>query len=134
LGVRLVHFGYAASREEYLRVLSGAQLAISTARHEFFGVAMLEAMHFGARPLVPDRLAYREIYPAEYRYADDAALPAELERLCRAWTAGKLDLRADRRAVTERFRASAVLPRYGELFADLVAAGSVGPRRGTDGA
>jgi glycosyltransferase involved in cell wall biosynthesis len=125
LGGRVVHFGWAASREEYFRILSGAQLAVSASRHEFFGVAMLEAVHLGVRPLVPDRLAYRELVPAEYRYADDAALPAELERLCRAWTAGKLDLRADRRTVTERFRASAVLPRYRALFEELVLAGSV---------
>ncbi len=121
LGGRIVNFGWIASREEYLRLLSGAQLAVSTALHEFFGVALLEAVHCGARPLVPDRLAYRELVPAEYRYADDAALPGELERLCRAWTAGKLELRADRRAVTERFHAPAVLPRYLALFEDVLA-------------
>ena len=119
LGGRVAHFGWVPSREEYLRLVSGAQLAVSTAHHEFFGVAILEAVHLGARPLVPDRLAYREIYQDEYRYAVDAALPLELERLCRAWTDGTLELRADRRAVSERFRASVVLPRYAELFDEL---------------
>jgi glycosyltransferase involved in cell wall biosynthesis len=134
LGGRVVHFGWVPSREEYFRILSGAQLAVSTARHEFFGVAMLEAVQLGARPLVPDRLAYREVYPAVYRYADDATLPEELERLCSSWTAGKLDLRADRRTVTERFHAAVVLPRYGALFEELAAAGCADSRRGTHSA
>ena len=33
-------------------------------------MAVLEAVHCGCRPLVPDRLSYRELFPMEYRYAD----------------------------------------------------------------
>jgi hypothetical protein len=116
LGSRLVHLGRIESREEYFALLGRCQLAVSTAAHEFFGIGMLEAAHLGARPLVPDRLAYRELFPAELRYAGDEEFAGELERLCRGWSAGTFDLRADRRALTAPYRASAVLPRYAELI------------------
>jgi glycosyltransferase involved in cell wall biosynthesis len=102
LGDRVVAFG-PASRAAYLATLKRAQIALSTAEHEFFGVAMVEASHAGAFALVPDRLAYPEIFPAEHRYGSDDELEARLGTLCRDWTGGALDLRADRRALTARF-------------------------------
>ena len=99
LAHRIDHWGFAPSREDYLTLLRQADIAVSTAGHEFFGVAMLEATHMGARPLVPDRLAYPEIYPSEYRYADDDALVDELERLLTASCA----LRSDRTELTQRY-------------------------------
>lgn len=53
---------------EYRELLGRAGIAISTARHEFEGLAMLEAVSAGATPLVPDALCYPEQYPAAYRY------------------------------------------------------------------
>ncbi len=54
--------------ETYRRLLGRAAIAVSTARHEFQGLAMLEAASAGARPLVPDALCYPEQYPPDYRY------------------------------------------------------------------
>lgn len=59
------------SRDEYWRWLHRAGIAVSTARHEFQGLAMLEATCAGCQPLVPDALCYPEIYPEAYRYAAD---------------------------------------------------------------
>lgn len=81
LGDRLVHCDEPASRAEYLALLSSADVAVSTAQNEFFGVAMMEACYAGCHPLVPDRLAYPELYPKEYRYADDRELVARLRSL-----------------------------------------------------
>ncbi len=53
---------------EYRALLGRAGIAISTTRHEFQGLAMLEAVSAGATPLVPDALCYPEQYPMEYRY------------------------------------------------------------------
>ncbi|MDW7771825.1 MAG: DUF3524 domain-containing protein [Desulfobulbaceae bacterium] len=66
----IIHFGYAKSREEYVRQLRRGDLIISTAKHEFFGMAVLEAVRGGCFPVVPDRLAYRELFPRRFRYRE----------------------------------------------------------------
>ena len=71
LGNRLLHFGYAESREEYARLLRMGDYVVSTARHEFFGISVLEGVRAGCRPVVPDRLSYRELFPKEYRYPEN---------------------------------------------------------------
>jgi glycosyltransferase involved in cell wall biosynthesis len=65
----LVHFGYLESGEDYRALLRGADILVSTALHEFQGLAVLEAVACGCLPVVPDRLVYPEIYPAPFRYA-----------------------------------------------------------------
>ena len=65
---RLVQFGYVESTRDYHGLLLGADMVLSTALHEFQGLAVLEAVALGCVPLVPDRLAYPEIYPTQYRY------------------------------------------------------------------
>jgi glycosyltransferase involved in cell wall biosynthesis len=65
LGERVIHYG-RADAERYARLLQGADIVVSTAIHEFFGVAMVEAMYCGCFPLLPRRLAYPEILPQEH--------------------------------------------------------------------
>lgn len=52
----------------YRELVGRAGIVVSTAKHEFQGLAMLEATAAGARPLAPDGLCYAEQYPAAYRY------------------------------------------------------------------
>ncbi len=73
---RLVQFGYLPSAADYRALLRAADVVLSTALHEFQGLAVLEAVASGCLPAVPDRLSYPEIYPARFRYAshlEDAA-------------------------------------------------------------
>ncbi|MCA9702035.1 MAG: glycosyltransferase, partial [Myxococcales bacterium] len=123
LGSRLVQWGELPSRSAYLELLMQAQIALSTARHEFFGIAVLEAVHCGARPLVPDALSYPELFPEEYRYATIADAVATLAELIAGWRAGTLALRADRRALSEPWSAPVMLERYRRLFERELAAG-----------
>ena len=55
----LIHWG-PASQVDYLQLLRDATLLPVTAQHEFFGIAVLEAVHHGVRPLLPKRLVYPE--------------------------------------------------------------------------
>ena len=64
LGPRLVHFGYAEDEAAYARLLWSADVVISTAIHEFFGVSVTEAIYCGAFPVLPRRLSYPELLPA----------------------------------------------------------------------
>jgi len=65
LGARVAHWGWVEDRGEYARLLSRADVVVSAARHDFFGVAVVEAMHAGCLPLLADRLNYPELVPPE---------------------------------------------------------------------
>lgn len=68
LGSRLATFGFIDSRADYLALLNKSDIVLSTAKQEFQGIAVLEAMAAGCRPIVPDSLAYKEFVPKQFRY------------------------------------------------------------------
>jgi glycosyltransferase involved in cell wall biosynthesis len=70
----IVHWGWQESREDYERALRAADVVVSTARHEFFGIAVVEAIAAGAFPLLPKRLAYPEVIARFARPALDDGL------------------------------------------------------------
>lgn len=55
------HWGYAETRTEYVELLEQADVVVSTALHEFFGIGVVESIYAGAVPLLPNRLAYPEV-------------------------------------------------------------------------
>lgn len=65
---RLVQFGYVDDASALACLQDQADVVISTALHEFQGLAVMQAVMAGCVPLVPDRLAYREFYPQWCRY------------------------------------------------------------------
>lgn len=64
LETHLIHYGFA-EQDEYRRLLNAASVLVSTAKHEFFGVAAVEAMAAGAVPILPRALSYPDLIPAE---------------------------------------------------------------------
>jgi glycosyltransferase involved in cell wall biosynthesis len=56
-------------RPEYLAALRRCDLVVSCARHEFFGVAVVEAIASGCVPLLPDDLSYPELIRAPWHDA-----------------------------------------------------------------
>jgi glycosyltransferase involved in cell wall biosynthesis len=74
LSDRILHFGYARSRRDYAHWLKQGSMVVSTTGHEFFGIAVIEAVRAGCRPLLPKRLSYPELFPEEFLYNDDNLL------------------------------------------------------------
>ncbi len=66
LGDRLIAFGFLPD-DEYVALLRRADIVVSTAHHEFFGIGVVEAIAAGAFPVLPDRLVYPERIPERYR-------------------------------------------------------------------
>ena len=86
-------------------------MAVSTAVNEFFGLAMIEAAYCGAFPLVPDRLAYPELYPAGMRYGSREALAARLRELVVQRPAP-----GQGRALASAYTIDALAPTYASAF------------------
>jgi glycosyltransferase involved in cell wall biosynthesis len=55
-------WGYQRTREEYSAALRQADVFVATAEHEFFGLSAVEAVLAGAYPVLPERLAYPEVF------------------------------------------------------------------------
>ncbi len=95
---RLIHFGFLENRQQYLRCLQKATVVVSTALHEFYGIAVIEAVRAGCRPLLPNRLSYPELFPSDFLYEDDFFVQKLKESLLN----GNLDP-SKARALTGRF-------------------------------
>jgi glycosyltransferase involved in cell wall biosynthesis len=57
------------SRDDYEHWLGVSDIVVSCARHEFFGVAVVEAMMAGCVPVLPDDLSYPELLSPRVRSA-----------------------------------------------------------------
>jgi glycosyltransferase involved in cell wall biosynthesis len=72
---RVVHWGFIENEAAYAELLGTADIVVSTARHEFFGLAVMEAALAGSMPLVPNHLSYPEIYPESSLYPPGQLTP-----------------------------------------------------------
>ena len=85
LADRFVQFGYVPDRQTYEAHVRQADIVVSTAIHEFFGLSVVEAVAAGCFPLLPDRLSYPEIVPPDlhetFLYRDERELRKKLAHL-----------------------------------------------------
>ena len=121
LGDRVVHFG-AADEAEYGALLHRADVVVSTAIHEFFGVSVVEAIYCGCFPVLPNRLAYPELIPLSHweacMYEDVGGLLARL-RWALAHREQARALAARLRPAVARFDWAEMAPRYDQAMASL---------------
>ena len=132
LGPKLVTSG-EQSRNSYVKQLQAADIVVSTSRHEFFGVSVVEAISAGVRPLLPNRLSYPELVPHHLRdfflYSGDI-----YDSLAPLLVATRSELHAHRDALiqhVESFNWTSLVHDYDDLVDNV--AGQVGeqgdPRR-----
>ena len=62
---RVIHVGYAPE-SRYHQLLRESEITISTARHEFFGISIVEAISCCTFPILPRALSYPEIIPEQF--------------------------------------------------------------------
>ena len=124
LGERVIHFGHLESREAYARLLWDADIVVSSARHEFFGVAMVEALYAGCAPVVPARYNYPHLVPEHLHDRCLFATEEELVERLRAMLAAPLRDPA-LRASAGRFCWEHVGPEWERALTDLVSTGPI---------
>ncbi len=77
-------WGYQPA-ERYHQILQKAHIVVSTALHDFQGLSVLEAIHCGCLPVVPDRVAYPEYVPQALLYdvgEGEQPVDDEADKLC----------------------------------------------------
>jgi len=104
----LGHWGYIAQRSEYEALLLGSDVVLSSALHDFQGLAVLEACALGCSPLVPDRVVYPEWFGQEFRYSDVDGAVAKLGQLAKLKEVGQVLPHF----AGEQFSVEALIPRY----------------------
>ena len=110
-------WGPLESHDDYLAHLQSVDVVVSTAQHEFFGVAMLEGVWAECFPLCPNRLAYPEIYPKECLYNTTSQLVKVLKQLCKAPHLAKVKFQRVKSEINvEQYSWNTLMPKYQELF------------------
>lgn len=120
---RIVQWGRVEEGADYASLLWAADVVASTALHEFFGVAVVEAIYCGCRPVLPRRLSYPEIIPEEAQAAvlyDEGGLVKGLERALGEPNGWSVDWQ---RAWVARFDWGALAGTYDEVMESCLRSG-----------
>lgn len=114
---QIVHWGYVEDEAAYASLLWEADILPVTARHDFFGVSVVQAMYCGAYPLLPDRLAYPEHIPEAFHGRHLYASPADLkEHLIGLLRADSIPRNPELREHVLRYDWSRLGPQYDQLW------------------
>lgn len=62
----IIHLGYA-NPDLYINLLTQADIVVSTAIHEFFGIAIVEAIHCHTYCILPNDLSYPELFSKSFQ-------------------------------------------------------------------
>ena len=85
LGLRLKAFGFLEDRRRYDEMLAMADIVVSCAKQEYFGISVAEAIHAGCYPVLPRDQVYPSLYgqhcKGRHFYDDEAGLCSLLSDL-----------------------------------------------------
>lgn len=100
-GIERGLFGFIEEKADYKQLLKTCDVVLSTAIHDFQGLAIQEACLMGCVPLTPDDLAYPEYIPEKYRYPVRSSIEATTQ------------------GVIKQMKSYSELKRSGELVSDV---------------
>ena len=121
-------FGFVEKRERYIYLLKNCEVVLSTALHDFQGLAIQEACTLGCTPLVPDALVYPEYIDSKFLYtfnkginegSEDEANCAEILKQLEIWQKMLANNIALPRVTLDDFSQKALRPKYAELLEKL---------------
>lgn len=122
LGMSAAEFGYISVAEKYQDLLRRCDAVLSTADHDFQGLAIQEACLQGCTPLAPDDLVYPEYLDAEFLYRktnSNAETAAEVIKRLRNWITSKQSGGDLPKAELKNFSDEVLAKKYRELFEQL---------------
>jgi glycosyltransferase involved in cell wall biosynthesis len=118
-------FGFVEKRERYIYLLTRCEVVLSTALHDFQGLAIQEACTLGCTPLVPDALVYPEYIDSKFLYTfnkginesnEDEANCAEILKQLEIWQTMLANNIALPRVTLDDFSQKVLRPKYAELL------------------
>jgi len=118
-------FGFVEKRERYIYLLKNCEVVLSTALHDFQGLAIQEACTLGCTPLVPDALVYPEYIDSKFLYtfnkginegSEDEANCAEILKQLEIWQTMLANNIALPRVTLDDFSQKTLRPKYAELL------------------
>ena len=116
-------FGYVEDRSEYYRLLASCDVVLSTALHDFQGLAVQEACAAGCTPLAPDSLVYPEYLDSKFLYGDNgstAEIAATILARLQHWQQQKSSGAALPKTDLEEFKQTTVGTRYRQLLTEMI--------------
>ncbi len=118
-------FGFVESRQKYLDLLQSCDVVLSTALHDFQGLAIQEACALGCTPLAPDSLAYPEYLEAKFLYRSDQTEDGllacnEIIFKLQQWLKLKSKNQLLPQNRLQQFSAQNLKPKYEEVFRGLL--------------
>ncbi|MBX2852145.1 MAG: DUF3524 domain-containing protein [Phycisphaeraceae bacterium] len=116
---RIVRWGYQPTRVAYEDALREADAVVSTSRHEFFGIAVAEAVSAGCAAVLPDALAYPEVWGDAAVYHDQTP-GGVADAVKRALTNKSIDRTS---CTAERFAWSRLAPQMDNAIEALACSG-----------
>lgn len=124
-GTQILIDGFLETRHAYHEALSNIDVVVSTADHEFFGLAMCEAIIAGAIPVVPSGLAYDEYVPDDLRFDSLDQAARQIQQLNSA--AYRQRLRSLCQSNVSQFALPKTVAELDDLLQETVSAGRSDP-------
>ena len=119
----ILHFGYLSSCESYCEWMWKADVVISTSIQDFWGISVAEALFCECLPLLPNRLSFPDLLPADlhdkYLYQDEDDLVTKLMALLTATENYQEDIPALTQHV-HQYDIQRLVPKYLELFREVM--------------